>query len=233
MTQLIGNPILMPEVVREQVTFELPAEYSFGDETILPMELIRTHCKVDDNPAVTNEQLSLYRKSSLESAEQYTSFFLSGTKRIAELVKPPKSRRNPSFFIPRDVKHQVKFQLADERVFVETLQTKYMMNVPLNTRIITVPVQLSMFADCCKEDTLDHGTRITYLAGFRDPSKIPGGVILGCLKFIAWSVNNPGDVLMTVRNTQKSNNATIIGTNNVAWSSGALELWRQYSRDDF
>lgn len=233
MTQLIGNPILMPEVTREEATFELPAEYSFPAEDIIPMNLIRTHVKVDDNPSVTDEQLSLYRKASIESAEQYTSFLLSGTKLTIELVKPPKSRRNGSFFIPRDVKHTVKYQLADERIFIETLQSKYMMNVPTDTRIITVPVQVSMFANCCKEDTIDHGTRITYLAGFKKVSDIPGGVILGCLKFIAWSVNNPGDVLMTVRNTQKSNNATIIGTNNVAWSSGALELWRQYTRDDF
>lgn len=233
MNQSLGNPILMREITDEKPRIDLPNPYDFDLEDIISIDLIRQHCKLDDAPGVTNDQLVLYRTAAFEAAEQYTSFLLQGVKRIRELVRFPKRVWAESFLIPRDVRHKLQYMIADEKVFIEAMNDKRMMIFPVGTREIVVPVVMSPFANCCNENSLDSNTAVTYLAGFRDLKKIPAGVILGCLKFIAWTVANPGDVMMTVRNQQKSNNTSIIGTNNAAWASGALEEWRQYAREEY
>jgi len=53
---------------------------------------------------------------------------------------------------------------------------------------------------------------------------------MGCLQFIAWVVEHPGDELLTMRNKLDSSNTAggVHGIANVALISGALEQWRQY-----
>jgi hypothetical protein len=49
------------------------------------------------------------------------------------------------------------------------------------------------------------------------------------LKYIAWAVENPGDVLNTVRDINASETRGTVGTNNGAVASGAVADWRQYA----
>ena len=67
-----------------------------------------------------------------------------------------------------------------------------------------------------------------YRAGFKDPTAVPAGVVLGILQYIAWVVEHPGDELLTQRNTLQAKSTGVQSSNNVAQISGALETWRQY-----
>lgn len=214
-------------------------ERTFSPEDIMSIDSIRTHTKTDDIPNVTDDQIALYRRASLEQAELFTSLLLQKNTHITEKVKAPQSNR-----LRRRVKHVARYQFAHEDVYVQSRAGNFIEKVMIGRRTLYVPVQIDIMSGigCCNPcrgggigpgSEWDSGTTIRYLAGFPSPDSIPAGVIQGCLKYIAWSINNPGDVLMTVRNTQKSNNATIIGTNNAAWASGAIELWRAYAREEF
>lgn len=67
-----------------------------------------------------------------------------------------------------------------------------------------------------------------YRSGFACADQVPAGVLLGILQYIAWIVEHPGDEVLSVRNTLSTRGDAIVGTNNVALVSGALETWRQY-----
>lgn len=224
--------LLLNEVVSPDLSKSLGEEREFDINSILGMDTIRTHIKADDTPQVTDDQLDLYRRAALEQAEQYSSLFLMKTRHITEKVRMPKNIQ-----LRKSVRHILKYQPADQTVYVQTRAGSYMMHIEPGERKIYVLVQVNpMGGRCCEPGFTgeeDSGTTVQYMAGFSDPSKIPAGIIQGCLKYIAWSVTNPGDVMMTVRNTQKANNMTIIGSNNAAWASGALELWRQYADEEY
>ena len=49
-----------------------PSTEQLDYEKILPMDLIKAHCKIDDLPGITDMQLELYRDASFEAAETYT-----------------------------------------------------------------------------------------------------------------------------------------------------------------
>jgi hypothetical protein len=53
------------------------------------------------------------------------------------------------------------------------------------------------------------------------------------LKFIAWSVEHAGDMLITMANSTAERDSGIIGTNNGLWASGALDLFRAYKVGGF
>jgi hypothetical protein len=222
----------MPEVVAQPAPLmELPEGHEISADNILSIDLIRTHTKTDDVVGVTDEQLRLYRKSSLEAAEQYSGLLINNTVRLTEEVSLP---RDILYYVGRPKKHTLRYQLADRRVMIRGMAGNYMREFDIGTREIYIDPQLPSIDFSCRNGPNGYNkTTITYIAGFAKIDDIPGGIVLGCLKYIAWCVANPGDVLMTVRNTQKSNNATIIGTNNIPWSSGALELWRQYAREEY
>src|SRR5688572_13974020 len=92
--QTYANGPLMAET-----TGGLPApEPYIGDEVLydleklIPISLIREHTKTDDVPAVSDDQLRLYRSASVEAAEQYTGLLLSSSKPITEAVECPWNR---------------------------------------------------------------------------------------------------------------------------------------------
>jgi len=72
-----------------------------------------------------------------------------------------------------------------------------------------------------------------YRAGFSCAAQVPAGVLLGILQFIAWVVEHPGDEVLSMRNTLSARGGAIIGTNNIALVSGALESWRQFDPEAF
>jgi hypothetical protein len=76
---------------------------------------------------------------------------------------------------------------------------------------------------------MNAGMMAAYLAGFSSPAAVPTSVVLGCLQYIAWVVEHPGDELLTMRNKEMSFSSTgIQGSNNIALVSGALETWRVF-----
>lgn len=81
----------------------------------------------------------------------------------------------------------------------------------------------------CSESPFNNGVQLMYKTGALCPSDIPAGIKLGILKYIAWSVKNPGDDLITVKQTSSVQVSGITGTNDVAYASGAIELWKQYT----
>ena len=199
-------------------------------EEILPLQLIREHTKTDDTPSVTDAQLSLYRQDSFEVAEQYTGRSWTGFREYIQTIGAlPKPRRG-------------KYLLRLDKAPVDGKVTLYGGSLPQPMVIHAAPgstlIEVSEFPcyipfnDCCRSDCDGGGSsglRAFYNVGVADPKDVPAGILVGCLKLIAWNVNNAGDVIMTTRNVQAfSNSGALQGTNNGAWASGAIEQWRVF-----
>lgn len=207
-------------------------------DSVLPLELIREHTKTDDVPSVSDAQLLLYRKAGIESAEQYTGALFSESRSVTETVDRPWRKRD---MMRGSYMHTVQYPIADGIAYLfgsrdgignSTLQTT---PGSRNIRIPLVQTALDLGGPCCRPacDTGEgnYGMQIMYRAGYAKASAIPAGIIVGILKFIAWNITHPGDVFSAVQNTESVQAGILKGTNNVAWASGALELWRQYDPD--
>ena len=118
--------------------------------------------------------------------------------------------------------------------------------VKKGSREVKIPIVVmspDLSSSCCRSpcspiNECNPGMQLMYRAGFDlnapvgSKTGIPSGVILGMLKYISWNITHPGDEIYTARNRISNNQAgLILGTNNIAWASGALELWRQYDPD--
>lgn len=229
-----GAGHLQPEVKRPS-TLPVLETVNVDLETLCPLSLIRSHTKTDDVPNVTDEQLLLYRKSAFEAAELYTGLLFTAQKGVTEQVSRKPGRRWRDSYT-----YRLRYQSVDGRVYLygDALGVgTRMIEIEPGTREVQIPVlggALDMSACCnpCNSGrAVNNGGRVLYMAGYRCPSDIPAGIIVGVLKFIAWSVQNPGDELMSVRNRQTAESTGITGTNNVAWASGAIEQWRMYVND--
>lgn len=211
----------------------------FNLEEMLPLDLIRVHTKTDDVPSATDEQLALYRRAAVESAEQYTSMYFSGLKSIIQPVDKlvgMKDRRRGYFTLELD------YPVAGDAVYVYGRGPTQRIQVAPNSRKVRIQVHaisLDVSSSCCRGPCdggntgflANPGMKLTYQTGFKDICEIPAGIKLGMLKFIAWSITHPGDEILAVRNRSITRSSLVDGTNNVAWASGAIELWRQYDPD--
>ena len=232
----------MSNTVASAVECAIPDRYSppipecyikFDFSKQLSLDLIRLHCKIDDVPSVTDEQLSLYRAAAVEAAEQYTGLLLSGQKTIIEIVsREPPRRLNRSM----TYRYTLQSPTADGLVYLyggySGMGNRQIMTAP-GSREIHIPIQhgcidLTPCCDPCSSGSMNQGFRIMYTAGYKDCDCIPAGIILGMLKFIAWSIVNDGSVLFATDNSLQKAGGVREGTNNTSWASGALELWRQY-----
>lgn len=219
-------------------------------EAVLPVGLIRTHCKVDDIPTVTNDQLVLYRAASFEAVEQYTGRTWLGTKYLTQDVHTnrPERRRGRGgigyregysngspFAYPSAVRIRLLEATTDGVIVLTGMgQSKTVITSP-GARMVEIPV-LHTAVDVGDCDTGcagggNYGMTIRYKVGTCEPAQIPAGIKMGMLKYIAWAVENPGDRLMTVADTRTLQQGALAGTNNGVWASGALEQWRQYRTD--
>lgn len=211
----------------------------FDFEKQLSLDLIRVHCKIDDVPSVTNEQLGLYRAAAVEAAEQYTGLLLSGRQTIIEAInRDPPRRFNRSM----TYKYTLQHPTVDGVVYLYGGlggQRAMQLSTAPGSREIHIPIQhgcidLTPCCDpCATGGSMNFGLRIMYTAGYKDCDCIPAGIILGMLKYIAWSIVNIGDELLSQRNSLKGETSGVVGSNNTAWASGALELWRQYVPDAY
>jgi|SRR6187431_78811 hypothetical protein len=210
-----------------------------GEETgvdwdqYLSMDIIRQHTKTDDVPGVTDEQLRLYRRAAVEAAEFYTGLTLNKQKILSEIIPMPKRRPGHEYHIVK-----LKYASSDGIVYVygdnrnpETIHiTPNTRKVRMQSRFFYNP-DMSNCCDPCAVAT--NGLRIMYRAGFSCAAQVPAGVLLGILQFIAWVVEHPGDEVLSMRNTLSARGGAIIGTNNIALVSGALESWRQFDPEAF
>ena len=84
----------------------------------LSMDMIRAHTKTDDVPAVTDDQLQLYRDAAIEAAEMYTGLLLSCQKAVTEPIQRPYNRYDTAFYQKRTYKHRLQYPSADGMIYV-------------------------------------------------------------------------------------------------------------------
>lgn len=219
-------------------------------EAILPLDLVKVHCKIDDLPGIINPQLELYRGAAFEAAEKYTGKKWVRRERMVQEIKSPRYRGISQAAIARVVVELDYIPIdgvvniygtADNPMFwmdgmvlpifrqplYQTIQLphgsrRFEMNNDLLFYSFDVTRDCNQFGKAFEQQ----GARAEYVAG--PPKEIPKGILLGCLKYIAWSVENPGDqfVPMVLRQV----GVTTV-TNDPAISSGAMNEWRRYRRD--
>jgi hypothetical protein len=203
----------------------------------LSIDMIRQHTKTDDIPGVTDDQLALYRAAAVETAEAYTGRLLSVQRTINEPAQgPPMPRFGKTFY-----KLRLRYPVADGIVYLyggKFGSDNITLRVPVNTRVVTVPVRygvldLSNCCDPCAQNNgyVNNGMMVMYKAGFKSAADVPNLIVLGCLQYIAWVIEHPGDEILTVRNRRDARSEGAQGTNNVAIASGALESWRLVDED--
>lgn len=199
-------------------------------EAVLPLAEIRSHTRTDDVPTVTDAQLRLYREAAFEACEQFTGRVMRGTRvEIEEIGRSDRDRTRRG-----TVRVKLRFPPADGFLTFSDGSKSYTATVRPGVRDIEVPVfhsAIDTWACCGGCDTpVNFGMTVTYKTGTCRTDDVPAGVKLGLLKFIAWTIEHPGDALVTVAGI-KTEGGALAGTNNGVWGSGAVEAWRQYRLD--
>lgn len=218
-------------------------------EEMLPMDLIKAHCKIDDLPGITNSQIELYRDAAMEAAEIYTRVKWFHRIKITEPIVSPRFRSIAQAAIARLT---IELNYAPINGIVNIYGTGdtplfWLNTIPIRPDrhhshfSIVLPAGATKFElsndllfvslNGCEENrhgmVQQQGARIEYIAGIKCEKDVPAGIKLGCLKFIAWSIENPGDqfVPMVIRQV----GVTTV-TNNPTVSSGAIDEWRKYKK---
>lgn len=211
---------------------EITAKKDLDLETVLPIELIRQHTKTDDVPNVTDELLELYRSAAFEAAEKFTGVMWTGVATIQELAESKADRRMFRQYSILTLRYPSIDGIVN--LFGSSGRDKISetFHIARGTRKVRIPTRFEAMdvAECCSpgRGAVNFGLQLLYRTGTTDPKDIPEGLKLGCLKYIAWSQANPGDELLTVRNRLGTTETGLIGTNDAAWASGAIETWRRY-----
>jgi hypothetical protein len=197
-------------------------------DTLLPLQTIREHAKCDDNPRVTDDLLRLYREVAFEAAELYTGRAFTPERTVTEPVRISNKRTG-------------KFSLSQTPVPGRPV-TMFGGGLGSPVELIPRPGSNVMFFPFggpdrfqtwgdCHTCGVESQLMATYVSGRRCEGSVPPGIIMGMLKLIAWHINNPGDEIMTVRNTLNANAQGLIGgTNNAAVMSGAQDEWFRYRK---
>jgi len=203
----------------------------------LSIDLIRQHTKTDDVAGVSDGMLEVYRQAAVEAAELYTGAMLTTQKTVTEAIQG-QARPKPGKLTYR---HKLQYPVADGLVHLygsQNINANHAIRVPPNTRTIHVPIwtgfiDLSNCCDPCATHHLNAEMMAAYKAGYRCPADVPMGIVLGMLQYVAWILEHPGDILLTVRNKEDNSTKGLMGSNNIALASGALETWRQYDPEAF
>lgn len=244
----------MRSPIRQSLQIEQPTLDDEDIEALLPLSLVKTHCKIDDLPGITDEQLSLYRQAALEAAELYTGKKWIRRERIEQAIESPRFRTVAQAAIARimvaldylPINGVVNvYGTGNQPLYwLDGMQLPFMRQDYFTT--IKLPPGVQEFemqndhmfysagvgAGFCYGGEDDRsfqqqGLKCVYVAGPPSLDKIPGGLKLGALKYIAWSIENPGDqfVPMVVRQV----GVTTV-SNDPAFSSGAIDEWRRLRR---
>lgn len=223
--------ILQPKVPKSLEDMPIAQAAVHDLEKLCPISSIREYTKTDDIPYVTDDQLALYRRAAFESTEHYAGILTIGTRRVIEPIKVPmRAGRSLRPF----VKHRLSLRPSQDIAYMYGPGLSEVTHIEIGKRMLRLP-NLFYGADwsqCCAPcGSNDSLFMIAYTAGYASCDEVPAGIILGVLKYIAWAISNPGDELKTVNNSAQNSRFGLSGTNNIAWASGALELWRQYNED--
>lgn len=222
----------VPTTNLKEPPLKVGAETALDWDSVLSLDAIRQHTKTDDIPQVTDDQLRLYRRAAVESAEKYTGLLLAKQITVTEPLAGPRRPRPGK----HTYKHTLQFPVADGKVYVyggHTPDENRAFLVPKNTRTIQVPIRtgyldLSNCCDPCSKWSMNGELLAFYKAGFSCAEEVPALVLLGILQYLAWVISHPGDELLTMRNNKESYPQGLRGSsNNIALVSGALETWRQ------
>jgi hypothetical protein len=190
-------------------------------DTVLSIDTIRRHCKIEDVPTVADNQLRLYRASAWEAAQRYTGLALMGLQLYTQHVPLP---ADSEMFKPR-MKIRLDYPVADGIVYTP----KGPLQVKKGTHVIRFSGATGYLSNCCDSRTASAPTmEIQYNIGVTGEEAFPAGVIHGMLLFIAWSVEHPGDEYVSILNQVRSEGGHLQGNSNIALLSGALEIWNQY-----
>jgi hypothetical protein len=207
-------------------------ETGFDWDARLSIAMIRDHTKTSDIPGVSDEQLMLYRSAAIDAAERYTGLLLAGQRTVTEPIEAPRPRPGKATF-----HYKLKHPVADGIVSLygsDNPAANRVFQVPPGSREIQIPIGGSGYFLPYLADRANDGMMVTYKTGFACAADIPSGIILGCLQYCAWTIEHPGDELLTQRggieNTSKSMGGS---SNNIALVSGAIESWRIFADDEF
>lgn len=211
--------------------YQIISQIRFAPEDVLPIQTIREHSKTDDTPTVTDGSLMIYRDFAFEQAELYTGRFIFGHANILEKFRVDGSRE--SDLVPRRSKKlKLKYAPTERQVIVSdfTSRNKQVVHVNPNTRKIDVKPDVFgvNMGNCCAGNGMEYQAQVMYTSGYKTKDDIPSTILYGCLKLLTWAIFNPGDELLTVRNRLGTTETGLIGTNNGAWASGAIEHWKTY-----
>lgn len=229
--QWLGNQTslpLQPPKLEERVPV-LPPETVLQLETVLPLELIRSHTGTDDSYRITDAQLELYRQAAFEACELFTGIIVTGTRNFTEMAETPGHRRKFRTKARLTLSHPTRDGVL--YFFGRDLYRPRMERVKPGSTVVTIPVYLEAIdvTPCCSpcgRGAENYGLQVMYSSGYACPSEVPAILKEGALRYIAWSIKNPGDVVMTVLNKASVRGGLIEGTNNGAFASGAADLWR-------
>lgn len=194
-------------------------------EKIMPLDLIREHTKTQDVPTVSDIQLMLYRRASLEAAQKYTGMLFTERKVVTEVVYPPNNTHRRFFY------HTTKFAFSLPFVYFYAHANEPVRQFPVNVgeSKVRLPVLGANFGiGCCNpcHEEQDSG-KLMYTAGHDCQNDLPAAIVLGALKYIAHVIENPGDVVSSVLEAGSLQTGRSVGSaNNPSLASGAIEIWR-------
>jgi len=215
--------------------FPIGDEKALDWEARLGIEFIRSHAKIDDVPAVLDDQIRLYRSAAMEAAEHYTGLLLSHMRTVEEPIEGPRPTRHRPYVT--HYTHRLQYPTADGFVYLyggTHIVDNTTFRVKPGTRSIKVPIKKDMIdlSNCCdpcaSSGGFNGGMLAAYRAGYKSADDVPTTVVLGMLQFITWCIEHPGDELLTQRNRveTRAGLAGLQGSNNIAMISGAIETWR-------
>ena len=200
-------------------------------EQLLSISLIRSHIADDDTERYSVEQLSFYREAAFEACENYTGLHLSGRDR--EIVETAHFARGFSLaatFAPRPHFHRLKHKAKTGIISISSAGgSQTIVIAPGDDRVpLSLVNETIMFGACdphCAPPK--QATTFTYIAEASTSfDRLPAGLRLGMLQYIAFIVGNPGDTV-----THSVNSSTLDlsdNTDNAAMASGAISSWLPY-----
>lgn len=211
----------------------------FDLEKVLPLELIREHTKTDDIPTVTDEQILLYRQAAMEAAERYTGLLFTRQSPITEVVDLSRYVPDPDLIYHDGNRftHILSHPAATGEVYfygISNVAPRRLVVRPGSRNVILPYINFAINMNCC-DPCQDNGNSayLQYLSGYTCEEQIPAALKLGALKYIAHTIENPGDIVVTVTQAGSARNqgARVSDSSNPALASGALDLWRTIGPD--
>lgn len=203
---------------------------AFDLNELVSIDMLRQHTKTEDIPSVTDEQIALYRKAAVQSAEKYTGKMLLGTKSIVEPVDLPgnaasTNRRSNHFY------HTAKNQFSSPIAWLYGHKNRAPVQVqaPVGERRIKLPLIIDTFGiGCCNPCADIPQSQLLYTAGYSCIEEMPAGIALGVLKYVAHVMENAGDIVVATNEAGGSSTGSMgVGAAaDPAVASGALAIWR-------